>query len=54
MSATTDTSQPVHPWADSQLMTVEEATRILGDHSVESHELIASPWIGLHFKNEHL
>jgi hypothetical protein len=54
MSTTTDPTQPVHQWDDSQLMTVEEATRILRDHSVESHELIASPWIGLQFKNEHL
>lgn len=54
MSTTTDTTQPVHPWDDSQLMAVEAATQILRDHSVENNELIASPWIGLHFKNEHL
>lgn len=53
MSATTE-FEPAHPRDDPQLTVVAEAIRILLDQPLESDELVAWPWIGLHFRNEHL
>jgi hypothetical protein len=53
VSATTE-FEPSHPRDDPQLTVVAEAIRILLDQPLESDELVAWPWIGLHFRNEHL